>query len=257
MAKLLENKVAIITGGSSGIGAATAELFVKEGAKVVIIARGEEKLQNQAIKIKELGGEVLAIQADVSKAEDAERVINQTIEHFGDLDILVNNAGISDLESILTTTNEHWEKVIAVNQSGVFYMAKAAVKYMIEKNKGNIVNVTSTNGLRPLAGLAYSVSKFAVNGLTEAIALQTKNTNVRCNAVAPGVTATEMTQNSWDDEEAFAAIPEEVISVTKRIDLEVGLTDPQDQANAIAFLASDKAKAITGQILAVDNGQYI
>lgn len=256
MEKLLENKVAIITGGSSGIGKATAELFLEEGAKVVITARGEERL-NQAVEELSKKGEIIGLVADSSKVEDAKNVFEKTLEVYGDLDVMVNNAGISDLESIMTTTDEQWDKVVATNQSGVFYFAREAAKYFTEKNKGNIVNVISTNGLRPLAGFAYSVTKYAVVGMTKAIALQTKDTKVRVNAVAPGVTNTEMTSSSWEDPDAFSAVPKEVVSVTERIDLGVGLVDPRDQANAIAFLASERAKSITGQVLAVDNGQYL
>lgn len=256
MEKLLENKIAIITGGSSGIGKATAELFLEEGAKVVITARGEDRL-NQVVEELSTKGDIIGVVADISKVEDAKRVFEKTFDTYGDLDVMVNNAGMSDLESIMTTTDAQWDNVVATNQSGVFYFAREAAKYFTEKNKGNIVNVASTNGIRPLAGFAYSVTKYAVVGMTKAIALQTKDTDVRCNAVAPGVTATEMTTSSWDDPEAFAAVPKEVVSVTERIDNGVGLVNPEDQANAIAFLASDRAKAITGQVLAVDKGQYL
>lgn len=252
--KMLAGKVAIITGGSMGIGGATAELFAEHGAKVVITARRKEPLDELVAKIKASGGEAYGIVADASSLEDCERVFAETLEVYGDIDILVNNAGTSSLFAIDKTTNEEWEKVIRLNQTGVFYYCRAAVKYMLEKGKGNIVNVSSTNGIRPVSGCSYSVSKRAVIALTESIAIRCAGTPVRCNTVCPGGTDTPLMQNAFVNGEIDPNILE---GMQKRIDLSIPNTKPIDQAWAIMFLASDYARAVTGATLSVDNGSFL
>lgn len=253
--KMLEGKVAVISGGSMGIGGATAELFAENGAKLIITARRKEPLDEMVEKIRAAGGTVTGVVADASVCDDWDRVYQTALDTYGDYDIVVNNAGMSDLYAIDTTTNEEWDKVIATNQSSVFYSCRAAVKYMLKKNKGSIVNVSSANGMRPLSGFAYSVSKHAVNALTQSVALRCSGTPVRCNAVCPGGTDTPMMANSYSA--GVGLDPNIFQQMQKKIDLTLPNAKPIDQAWAIMFLASDYAKSITGAILAVDNGSFI
>lgn len=252
--KLLDQKVAIITGGSMGIGEATAELFAQHGAKVVITGRHREALDEMAAKIRTDGGEVHAIVADAASLEDCKRVFQETLEVYGDIDILVNNAGTSSLYAIDTTTDEEWEKVVALNLSGVFHYCREAVTYMLEKNKGNIVNISSMNGVRPVSGCSYSVTKRAVNALSESIAMRCAGTPVRCNTVCPGGTDTPLMQSAFVNGEID---PNILDGMQKRIDLTLPNTKPIDQAWAILFLASDYARAITGAELHVDHGSFL
>ena len=253
--KMLEGKIAIITGGSMGIGGATAELFAEHGAKLVITARRKDPLDEMVAKIRAAGGEVIGVVADASSCDDCERVFQTALDTYGDVDIVVNNAGMADLYPIDTTTNEEWDKVIAINQSSVFYSCRRAVQYMLEKNKGAIVNVSSTNGMRPLSGFAYSVSKHAVNALTQSVALRCSGTKVRCNAVCPGGTDTPMMANSYSA--GVGLDPNIFAQMQKKIDLTLPNAQPIDQAWAIMFLASDYACSIQGAILAVDNGSFL
>lgn len=252
--KMLEGKVAIITGGSMGIGGAAAELFAEHGAKVVLTARRQEPLDEMVTRIKASGGEAHGIVADASSLEDCKKVFQETLKVYGDIDILVNNAGTSSLYAIDTTTDEEWEKVISLNLTGVFNYCREAVTYMLKNNKGNIVNVSSMNGVRPVSGCSYSVTKRAVNALTESIAMRCAGTPVRCNTICPGGTDTPLMQSAFVNGEID---PNILAGMQKRIDLTLPNTQPIDQAWAIMFLASDYARAITGAELHVDNGSFL
>ncbi|QCX33874.1 SDR family oxidoreductase [Caloramator sp. E03] len=246
----LEGKIAIITGGNSGIGRATAKLFCREGASVVIVSRRAEKNQETVDEITAEGGNIIAIQADVSKMEDCRRVVDETIKKFGRIDILVNNAGIADRHIPINLCTEEWyEKVCKIDQFSVFYMTKYTLEYMEKCGKGSIVNVSSI-GSQGIAGIAYSAAKAAVNSMTKNIALQYSHTDIRCNAVAPGPTPTEL-----NSPEQFKLFNHEFAEACARhIDLTVPEAQAEDQAEAILFFASDASKAITGQILYVDHG---
>ncbi len=246
----LENKVAIITGGNSGIGRATAILFCKEGAKVVIAGRREVENKKVVNEITAQGGEIMAIQADVSKKEDCKRIIEETIKKYGRIDILVNNAGIADRHMPIHLCTEEWyHEVCMIDQYSVYYMCKYALEHMEKAGKGSIVNVSSI-GSQGVAGIAYSAAKAAVNSMTKNIALQYSHTAIRCNAVAPGPTPTPL-----NAPEAFKLFNKEFAEAcAKHIDLTVPEAQPEDQAEAILFFASDVSKAITGQILYVDHG---
>ncbi|AYO29404.1 SDR family oxidoreductase [Biomaibacter acetigenes] len=249
----LDGKIAIITGGNSGIGRATAKLFCKEGAKVIIAARRTEKNQETVREITAEGGTIVDIQADVSKMEDCKRIVEETIKKFERIDILVNNAGMADRHIPINLCAEEWyEKVVRVDQFSVFYMCKYVLEHMEKQGSGSIVNVSSI-GSQGIAGIAYSAAKAAVNSMTRNIAIQYAGTGIRCNAVAPGPTPTEL-----NSPEQFKLFNKEFAAVCGRhIDLTLPEAQPEDQAEAILFFASDASKAITGQILYVDNGVLV
>jgi NAD(P)-dependent dehydrogenase (short-subunit alcohol dehydrogenase family) len=249
--KRLEGKIAIVTGSNSGIGKATAELFAREGASVVLTARRLDLLEQVAETCRGFGVEALAISADVSKAEDCTRVVEETIQKFGRIDILVNNAGIADKHRPITeTSHEWWEHVIAVDQTSVFYMCKEALKYMEPAQYGSIINISSIGGVFGNSGISYSAAKTAVIGMTKNIAIQFAGRGIRCNAVCPGPTPTPL--NTPEEISTFTLWFAEICGA--HMDLTRPEATAQDQANAILFFASDESKAMTGQVMIVDNG---
>ena len=248
--KKLENKIAIITGGNSGIGRATAALFCKEGAKVVIASRRQNKNEETVNEITAQGGEIIAVEADVSIMEDCRKIIDETIKKYGQIDILVNNAGIADRHMPINLCTEEWyEYVCRVDQFSVYYMTKYALEHMERVGKGSIVNVSSI-GSQGVAGISYSAAKAAVNSMTKNVALQYSPTEIRCNAVAPGPTPTEL--NAPDQFKLFNQ--EFAAACAKHLDVELPEAQASDQAEAILFFASDASRAVTGQILYVDHG---
>ncbi|MDF2655855.1 MAG: family oxidoreductase [Bacillota bacterium] len=246
----LENKVAIITGGNSGIGLAAAALFCKEGAKVIISGRREAENQKAVDEISAAGGEIMAVRTDLLMQEDCKKLVDATIAKHGRIDILVNNAGIADKHMPITKCTEEWyDEVCKIDQYAVYYMSKYALTHMEKAGKGAIVNVSSI-GSQGVAGISYSAAKAAVNAMTKNIAIQFAQTDIRCNAVAPGPTPTAL-----NTPEAMSDFDMEFAGVTARhLDLTVPEAQAEDQAEAILFFASDAAKSITGQILYVDHG---
>ena len=246
----LDDKIAIVTGGNSGIGKATAMLFCKEGAKVVIAARRKAENQKVVNEITAQGGEITAVKADLAKKEDCKKVVDETIRKYSRIDVLVNNAGIADRHMPINLCTEEWyDEVCIIDQYSVYYLSKYVLEHMEKAGKGSIVNVSSI-GSQGIAGISYSAAKAAVNGMTKNIALQYTPTPIRCNAVAPGPTSTPL-----NSPEAFKLFNQEFAEACARhIDLTVPEAQPEDQAEAILFFASDVSKAITGQILYVDHG---
>jgi len=246
----LENKIAIVTGGNSGIGRATAKLFCREGARVVIACRREAENKKVVDEISAEGGEIMAVRADMSKKEDCKRVVDETIRKYGRIDVLVNNAGIADKHMPINLCTEEWyDQVVKIDQYSVYYMCKYALEHMEKAGEGSIVNISSIGG-KGVAGIAYSGAKAAVDSMTKNIALQYSPTAIRCNAVAPGPTPTPL-----NAPEAFKHFNQEFAAAcAKHIDLSVPVSDVVDQAEAILFFASDASKSITGQVLYVDHG---
>lgn len=248
----LEGKVAIITGGNSGVGAATAELFAKEGAKVVISARRLPQLEEVAAKIRANGGEVLAIPTDVSKVEDVENMVAKTVEKYGRIDVLVNNAGVLEegLKPIECYSDEDLEWVLSINTKGCLYCTRAVVKEMMKNDTGSIINLDSVAGHFGTGGAAYVTSKAAVIGLTKHTAVRFTGTGIRCNSVNPSSIVTPMTMHTNP-----ASLNGDMMGqMRKHMDLSVPLCMPEDVANILLFLASDESRAITGQVIVSDFG---
>ena len=246
----LDNKVAIVTGGNSGIGHATAKLFCREGAKVVIACRREAENKKVVNEITAEGGEIMAIKADVSKKDNCKKIVEKTIKKYSRIDVLVNNAGIADRNMPINLCTEEWyDEIINVDQYSVFYMSKYALEHMEKTGQGSIVNVSSI-GSQGITGIAYSAAKAAVNAMTKNIALQYSPTKIRCNAVAPGPTPTAL-----NAPEAFKLFDKEFLDACNRhMDWTLPKAQAEDQAEAILFFACDASKAVTGQILYVDHG---
>ena len=241
----LQDKVAIITGGSRGIGFATAQTFLREGAKVVIAASREETAAKAVEKLQAQfpQAELMGISPELSDMESVRAAFAQVAERFGKIDILVNNAGVSESTPLENYTEELFDKVMDLNVKGLFNATKVAADYMIPAGGGVILNTSSMVSIsgQP-SGVTYPTSKFAVNGLTISLARELGPKGIRVNAVAPGITETDM----------MKAVPAAVIEpMIQRIPLR-RLGQPEDIANAFLFLASEEASYITGVILSVD-----
>ncbi|MFM1884826.1 MAG: 3-oxoacyl-[acyl-carrier-protein] reductase [Flavobacteriia bacterium] len=244
--KLLENKVALVTGASKGIGRAIAQRFIEEGAKVAFTYLSSvEKGQALEAELIALGGEAKGFRSDASSGEQAEKLINDIVEHFGQIDIIVNNAGITRDTLMLRMTEEDFDSVISTNLKSVFNTTKHAQRYMIKQRSGSIINISSIVGIKGNAGQSnYAASKAGIIGFTKSVALELGSRGVRCNAVAPGFIETEMT----------GVLDEKVVqSWRDAIPLKRG-GQPEDVANACVFLASDLAAYVSGQVLQVDGG---
>jgi len=247
MEKIFENKVAIITGGSFGIGQATAIAFAKRGAKVVIadwIDDGETLRQ-----VKALGGEALFIKCDVSNSREVKELIDQTIKNFGRLDYAVNNAGIEgQTGSTHECAEENWDKTIAVNLKGVWLCMKHEIPHILKQAKGAIVNIASIAGLVGFPGLpAYVSSKHAVVGLTKTAALEYAKQGIRINAVCPGVIKTPMIDRTTGKDKTVEKSFENMEPVGR-------MGQPEEVAEAIVWLCSDGSSFVTGHAMAVDGG---
>ena len=246
----LQDKVAVITGGNSGVGAAAAKLFAAEGAAVVITARREAALEKIAAEIREAGGSVLAISTDISKPEDPERLMQTVMEKFGRIDILVNNAGILEegLKPIDRYTDEDLDRIVETNQKGTMRCMRAASSRM--QAGASIVNVASVAGYEGCGGAAYVSSKAAIIGVTKHTALRFQAQGIRCNAVCPGTIVTPMTSSMKAD-----ALDQDMFgAMSAHSNLRTQPCTAEDVANILLFLASDESRAMTGQILVTDFG---
>jgi NAD(P)-dependent dehydrogenase (short-subunit alcohol dehydrogenase family) len=249
MEKIFENKVALITGGSYGIGRATAVAFAQRGARVVI-ADWIEDTEGETLRlVTEAGSEAVFVTCDVSKSSDVKAMIDKTVATFGHLDFAFNNAGIEGLMApVHQCTEENWDKTIAINLKGVWLCMKYEIEQMVKQGKGAIVNCSSVAGLNGFVNLpAYVASKHGVIGLTKTAALENARTEIRVNAVCPGVIHTQMidriTHGDKEAEKQYTAIEP------------VGrMGDPKEVAETVVWLCSNAASFVTGDAIAVDGG---
>lgn len=245
----LKNKIAVITGGSRGIGKEIAKKLAYNGANIVInyTAKEEEALKTKE-EIENLGVKCIVIKCDVSKSEEVNEMINKTIKEFGRVDILVNNAGITKDNLLMKMKEEDFDKVIDINLKGVFNCTKAVTRPMMKNKYGKIINISSVVGVIGNVGQAnYCASKAGVIGFTKSTARELASRNININAVAPGFIDTDMTKVLSDDikNSMLSTIPKK----------EFG--KPEDVANAVVFLASDMSSYITGQVINVDGGMVM
>ena len=254
-ARLLDGKVAIITGASYGMGRSMAELFAEEGASVVITARHQEKLDEVVDAIKAKGGKAVGVVADVCSTADTKKVFGTALDTFGDVDILINNAGIGEQKMIDETDDEWMKYVMDTNLGGPMRYIREALKIFLPKNDGVIINISSVNGTRPFCGATYTSTKGALNTLTKNVAMRLIDPNIRCNAVAPGATLTPAHLANKAGEQPGGA---KMLEYSKHFVYFPGPEcDPMDQAYACLFLASKMGKAVKGQVLQVCNGAFL
>ena len=248
---LLEGKNALVTGGSQGIGAAACLELAREGANVCLTYRKHDvEAKKYADEIREMGRKALAVKCDISSFAEAESVVKKAVDEFGGLDILVNNAGMNWDGVSWKMTEEQWDRVIEVNLKGYFNFTRQVAPIFKDQKYGKIINITSINGLRGKFGQSnYSASKAGIIGFTKAVAKELGAFSVNVNAVAPGLIETTMLKESDSRDKIIDMAMNEI--VLKRVG------QPEDLANVVAFLASDKARHVTGEVIKVDGGQYI
>lgn len=249
--KQFDGKVAFVTGSTSGIGQACTLAFARAGANVVCVGRNEGALADVAQRIREVGTEPLAIQANLSLEQEAERAITHAVQMFGGVDVLVNAAGHISSGTIENTSLQAWDDMMNVNVRAAFQLMQKALPSLIER-RGNIVNISSVTGLRAFPGvLAYCVSKAALDQLTRCASLELAAKGVRVNAVNPGVVVTEIHKRGGMSEEAYAAFLEHSKQTHP-----LGRTGrPEEIADLVLFLASEQASWITGATYSIDGGR--
>jgi len=253
----LAGRVAIVTGGSSGFGRATAERFAAEGARVVVADLDEDGGKETCRRVSALGSDAELVVGDVSALVGAQRAIDRALERFGGLDVLVNNAGIaqSDLKDSWNTSEDTWDRVVRVNLRSVYACSKAAIPAMLERARGSIVNVASIAASSPVGGSAYAATKGAILSYTRQVARELADRGVRMNCVSPGFMRTPMSTG-----ERLGLSPEQqdarIAAFGERVPMgRAGSVD--DIANAILYLASDESAYVTGQEIVVDGGYLV
>ena len=240
----LQDKVAIITGAARGMGASEARIFANEGAKVILADVQVEDGNRVTQEITDAGGQALFVEMDVSSQADWDRTIETAISNFGKINILVNNAGIIERDSLEETTEETWDKIMAVNAKGVFLGAKAVIPHMRAAGGGSIVNISSISGMISVGYPAYNSSKGAIRVFTKCAAVELARDNIRVNSIHPGTIWTSMStyKRAFTREERAKTIP------MKRV------AEPEEIAYPALFLASDESSYMTGSELVIDGG---
>ncbi len=246
--KTLAGKVAIVTGGTRGIGLAIARLLAEDGASVVVSGRDAARLEAAVKELESLGAPAMAVAADAAKREDADRLVEATRERFGRIDVLVNNAGITRDQLLVRMKDDDWDQVLDTNLRGVFLMTRAVGKVMMRQKSGRIINIASTAGAMGNPGqVNYSAAKAGVIGLTKAAGRELAHWNILVNAVAPGLIETDMA----------ASIPAEAReAMLQQVPLK-RIGQGREVAEVVRFLAGDGASYITGQTIHVNGGLYV
>jgi len=245
----LENKVALVTGASGGIGRAVALALAAQGADIAVNFSGNVEAAEKVKKeVESLGRKAIIVQASVASSAEVEGMVKSVLDHFGKIDILVNNAGITRDNLLMRMKEEDWDAVLETNLKGIFLCTKAVAKPMMKQRSGKIINIASVSGQMGNAGQAnYAAAKAGVIGFTKTVARELAPRNITSNAVAPGFIATKMTD----------VLPEEVKeNILKQVPL-ARLGNPEEVAHAVVFLASPKADYITGQVISVNGGMVM
>lgn len=255
MAGELSGKVAIVSGGSLGIGRATAELLAAQGASVVLCGRRQEAVDDAVAAITSAGGKAIGVAADVSNSADAERIVRTAVESFGAVDILVNSAGIQTYGTVVETSEELWDKVFDINVKGIYLLAHFAIPEMEERGGGAIINVSSVQAFQSQKQVAaYTATKGAINALTRAMALDHAEQKIRVNTICPGSIDTPMLRHSADMFRGEGESVDDVVNAWGGAHPIGRVGTGRDVAELICFLASDRATFITGGEFKVDGG---
>lgn len=247
--KSLENKVALVTGAASGMGKAIAELFAKEGAKLVLSDINADGLKQLVDQLKAAGSDVTGVSGSVALEGDVKKMIGAAVEQYGGLDILINNAGVlDDFMPVAELTNIMWDRVMGVNVNGPMYTSRLAVPLMISRGGGAIVNIASIGGLHgSRAGVAYTTSKHAVIGMTKNIAFHYGDKGIRCNAIAPGGVNTNIGANMKPNELGYSKL-------ALGLGTNIRTGEPQEIAEIALFLSTSKSSLINGDVIVADAG---